>query len=221
MARFDNRLAALGRAQRGPVPNRAPAKQGGSGRAPDGQESPGVHRTPGFPAPSGLVRGSYIAGAGNEPDTAPGDGAAAGGAEPTATASPRRGRGGGRPSIGKAVNVRLTVEQRGRVDRMAALHGCGVAEAIRRAIDATPVPAPVERIAVDPAQYDALLGALNGIRIELNKAGGNLYRLSRDAYNNGAPTPSELAAIRADLDAGLDRLAAVATSVSGVSPWPT
>ncbi len=156
-----------------------------------------------FPGPEGLVRcvGNYVS-----------NGSAASG---------RSGRPKGRPKqFGKPLNVPLTVAQRRAVDELAATGGCSAAEAIRRLIDGRAVPAPVVRVAVDQDAYRVLLDALAGIRTELNRSTGNLYRLTRDAYESWqVPEPDQLNDLRADLGHGLGDLAALAQRVKEVSPW--
>lgn len=131
-----------------------------------------------------------------------------------------KGRGGRPRRYGKPLNLPLTDAQRRAVDDLADADGCSAAEAIRRLIDGRPTPQPVERVAVDPDAYRELLDALGGIRTELNRGVGNLYRLTRDAYSAWqVPEPDDLAALRQDLAAGLSDLAALAERVREVSPW--
>lgn len=113
----------------------------------------------------------------------------------------------------------MTTAQRERVEDLRRVGGCSAAEAVRRLIDGAAVPEPREIVAVDDEQYQSLLRALSGIRTDLNRGVGNVYRLTRDAYVDGAPEESEIAALRADLAAGLDDLATLAQTVQEVSPW--
>ncbi|QZY51393.1 hypothetical protein [Leucobacter tenebrionis] len=114
----------------------------------------------------------------------------------------------------------MTDEQREKVEALRAASGCSAAEAVRRLIDGVPVPAPIERKAVDPDDYRVLLDALGGIRTELNRGVGQLYRLTRDAYQSWqVPEPDQLDELRADLARGLDDLGALAERVREVSPW--
>ena len=131
-----------------------------------------------------------------------------------------RGRRIGRPKqYDSELRVRMTDEQREKVEALRAADGCPAAEAVRRLIDGTQVPEPREVVAVDPDQYRALLDALAGIRTELNRGVGNVYRLVRDSYSDGVPDDSEIAALRADLESGLEDLAGLARVVQEVSPW--
>ncbi len=155
-----------------------------------------------FPGPEGLVR--YVA----EPDTS------------DARPMPAAKRVGRPRQYDGRLRVPMTDEQREKVEALRAAAGCSAAEAIRRLIDGAPVPAPVVRAAVDPDDYRALLDALAGIRTELYRGVGNLYRLTRDAYAAWqVPEPDQLDELRADLARGLGDLEALAARVREVSPW--
>lgn len=126
----------------------------------------------------------------------------------------------GRPKeFHASLRVPMTRDQRATVDALAAAGGCPGAEAIRRLIDGAELPEPREVVAVDPDQYRELLDALASIRTELNRGVGNLYRLTRDSYQDGQPEPAELSGLRADLRGGLDDLSDLAAKVKEVSPW--
>src|SRR5699024_4539423 len=117
------------------------------------------------------------------------------------------------------LRVRMTAEQREKVEALRAADGCPAAESAGRLIYGTQVPQPLEVVAVDPDLYQALLAARAGIRTQLNRGVRNVYRLVRDSSSDGVPDDSEIAALRADLESGLEDLAGLARVVQEVSPW--
>lgn len=117
------------------------------------------------------------------------------------------------------LRVPMTVEQREAVDRLAQAGGCSAAEAVRRLIDGTEVPAARPDGCMDPEQYRGVIDAIGGIRTELNIAGGNWYRLVRDHYGGQVSGFSELAGVRNDIQRGLHRLIDLERHLSRWSPW--
>lgn len=155
-----------------------------------------------FPGPEGLVRNS-------QPANRTGDAVSAG-----------KSKQVGRPKqFNGKLRVPMTDEQREKVEALRAAGGCSAAEAVRRLIDGQPVPEPREVVAVDAQQYRDLLDAISGVRTELNRGVGNVYRFVRDSYSGRVPDESEIAALRADLDSGLSDLSDLAQVVKEASPW--
>ena len=200
MAAFDPREyfggGSLGEAQGAPVIS---ARHGNSG----------LHRSPEFPGPGGLVRGGTTT-AMSPPQAATVE---------DAPAPARKGRGGRPKLYPRVFKTPLADAEYDTLAALAARWKCSMAEANRRLIAGTKVPAPVERIAVSDEQYAALLDALASNRTPVNRTAGDIYRLVRDFYvRKRRPVPDELVAMRDMIDAGMTDLRRIAEVIAEIAP---
>lgn len=119
----------------------------------------------------------------------------------------------------RPLKVMLTESQHEKLGEIAQELKQSKASVLRLLIEGHKSQSNSQRPMLDPQVYEQAIEAMNGARAEVNRVGGNLYRMVRDLYQvPHEQLPTDLQKIREDHEEAVRSLVTIARWIDQVAP---
>lgn len=133
---------------------------------------------------------------------------------------PSKSAKGARPKrYHRPLKVMLSDDQHERLGELSGELNVSKAKVLRLLLDGHEPQSSSDRPVIAPDVYEAAIETLNKVRAELNLTGGNLYRLTRDHYQDpSVDHPQALQKMQSEYEAALKDLHTLAKWIDEVAP---